>query len=50
MLELFQNLAGDLSSYNEDLVLVLSAVFFLFLLTEFSFILRQTIDFIFRRR
>lgn len=50
MLELFENLVGDVSSMNPDLVVVLAAVFFLFVLSEFCRFLELMIDFIFRRK
>lgn len=50
MVELFESLVGDLSGYNPDVVFVMAAVFFLFVLTAFTRILELMIDFIFRRK
>lgn len=50
MLELFYNLAGDLSGINADLVFVFASLFFLFIVTEFCRFLELSIDFTFRRK
>lgn len=50
MIDMFKSLAGDLSGMNPDLVLVLAAVFFLFVAVSFVRFLELTIDFVFRRK
>lgn len=50
MLEMFYNLAGDLTGMNPDLILVLASLFFLFIVSEFCRFLELAIDFTFRRK
>lgn len=47
---MFKNLAGDLTGVSEDLVLVLAAVFLLFIVTEICRFFELMIDFVFRRK
>lgn len=50
MYELFLDLVGDIPYFNDDLMVVLSALFFLFLLTEICRVFGIVIDYIFKRK
>ena len=49
MIDLFRNMIGNINA-SDDLVLVLSSVFFLFLITEFARFFELLVDFAVGRR
>lgn len=50
MYDLFLKLLGDVPAVSPDLLVVLSMIFYLFVLTEIFRFIEITVDFIFRRR